>query len=122
MPRAFVTGLKGTMLSPDERARGVITASAGNHAQGVALAGQQLGCRAVIVMPESTPDIKVDAVKRRGGEVVLAGSSYDDAYAKALEDGFKQPVSFLHTREAIDHLNKVRDDFMQYKDLLRQKK
>ena len=44
------------------------------------------------------------------------------AYAKALEDGFKQPVSFLHTKEAIEHLNKVRDDFMQYKDLLRQKK
>ena len=109
-------------LSPEKLKRGVICASAGNHAQGVALSAARLGCRAVIVMPESTPDIKVDAVKRRGGEVVLAGSSYDDAYAKALEDGFKQPVSFLHTKEAIEHLNKVRDDFMQYKDLLRQKK
>ena len=53
---------------------------------------------------------------------VMQQITKDPAYAKALEDGFKQPVSFLHTREAIDHLNKVRDDFMQYKDLLRQKK
>ena len=65
--------------------RGVICASAGNHAQGVALSAQTLGTRAVIVMPESTPQIKVDAVRARGGEVVLAGASYSDAYARALE-------------------------------------
>ena len=53
---------------------------------------------------------------------VMQQITKDPAYAKALEDGFKQPVSFLHTKEAIEHLNKVRDDFMQYKDLLRQKK
>src|SRR6266700_8288243 len=68
-------------------AKGVIAASAGNHAQGVALAAQRLGCRAVIVMPVTTPRIKVDAVAARGAEVVLVGDSYDEAYrhAKALE-------------------------------------
>src|SRR6266478_2149209 len=68
-------------------ARGVIAASAGNHAQGVALAAQRLGCRAVIVMPVTTPRIKVDAVVGRGAEVVLVGDSYDEAYrhAKVLE-------------------------------------
>ena len=64
--------------------RGVIAASAGNHAQGVALAAQKLGCRAVIVMPVTTPRIKVDAVAARGAEVVLHGDSYDEAYAHAL--------------------------------------
>jgi threonine dehydratase len=63
----------------------VICASAGNHAQGVALSAAKVGCRAVIVMPTSTPGIKVDAVKSRGGEVVLFGDSYDEAYAHALE-------------------------------------
>lgn len=62
---------------------GVIAASAGNHAQGVALAGQALGLHAVIVMPETTPAIKVDAVRRRGAEVVLAGDTFDDAFAHA---------------------------------------
>ena len=61
--------------------RGVIAASAGNHAQGVALAAQRLGCRAVIVMPVTTPRIKVDAVKARGAEVKLYGDTYSDAYA-----------------------------------------
>ena len=67
--------------------RGVIAASAGNHAQGVALAAQRLGCRAAIVMPVTTPRIKIDAVAARGAEVVLVGDSYDEAYrhAKALE-------------------------------------
>jgi len=62
---------------------GVIAASAGNHAQGVALAAQTLGLRAVIVMPETTPAIKVDAVRRRGAEAVLVGDAFDDAYAHA---------------------------------------
>ncbi|MDK4688615.1 threonine ammonia-lyase, biosynthetic [Kingella negevensis] len=65
--------------------KGVITASAGNHAQGVAMSAQKLGCQATIVMPETTPQIKVDAVKARGGNVVLAGVSYNDAYDHAMK-------------------------------------
>lgn len=65
--------------------KGVITASAGNHAQGVALSAQKLGCEAIIVMPETTPKIKIDAVKARGGKVVLAGVSYNDAYDHAMK-------------------------------------
>ncbi|MDH5212029.1 MAG: pyridoxal-phosphate dependent enzyme, partial [Betaproteobacteria bacterium] len=71
---------------PRERLKkGVIAASAGNHAQGVALAAQKLGCRAVIVMPVTTPKIKVDAVAARGAKVVLHGDSYDEAYAHAIK-------------------------------------
>src|SRR5262245_5958423 len=65
--------------------RGVIAASAGNHAQGVALAAQRLRCRAVIVMPVTTPRIKIEAVAARGAQVVLHGDSYSEAYAKAAE-------------------------------------
>ncbi|MBL8490800.1 MAG: threonine ammonia-lyase, biosynthetic, partial [Rhodocyclaceae bacterium] len=83
-------------LSPAQRKRGVIAASAGNHAQGVALSAQKMGCRAVIVMPTTTPQIKIDAVKKRGGEVVLAGDSYDEAYAAALELEKKQKLTFVH--------------------------
>src|SRR4029450_1379972 len=71
-------------LSPAERARGVIAASAGNHAQGVALAAQRLGCEATIVMPVTTPSIKIHAVEARGAKGVLAGDSYSDAYARAV--------------------------------------
>ena len=80
---------KLSKLPPELLARGVICASAGNHAQGLALSAQKMGVRAVIVMPTTTPLIKVDAVRRRGGEVVLAGESYTDAYAhaKALKRG-----------------------------------
>ena len=70
-------------LSDEERARGVIASSAGNHAQGVALAARRLGARALIVMPETAPRIKVDAVERLGAEVLLAGDSYDGARARA---------------------------------------
>jgi threonine dehydratase len=77
-------------------ARGVIAASAGNHAQGVALAAQRLGCRAVIVMPVTTPRIKVDAVAARGAQVVLHGDSYTDAYAKAMELKKKRGLVFVH--------------------------
>ena len=70
-------------LTPEERARGVIASSAGNHAQGVALAARKLGVQALIVMPETAPRIKVDAVERLGAEVLLAGSSYDEAKEKA---------------------------------------
>ena len=70
-------------LSREELDRGVICSSAGNHAQGVALAAQKRGIRAVIVMPITTPTIKIDAVRKLGGEVVLSGDAYDDAYAHA---------------------------------------
>ena len=71
-------------LTATQLKRGVICASAGNHAQGVALSAKTLGCRAVIVMPTTTPALKVEAVRARGGEVVLAGESYSDAYQHAL--------------------------------------
>jgi len=77
-------------------ARGVIASSAGNHAQGVALAAQRLGCRAVIVMPITTPRIKVDAVAARGAEVVLHGDSYSEAYAKAMQIKKKRGLAFVH--------------------------
>src|SRR6476619_8426178 len=76
--------------------RGVIASSAGNHAQGVALAAQRLGCRAVIVMPVTTPRIKVDAVAARGAEVVLHGDSYDEAYAHALGLKRRRGLTFVH--------------------------
>ena len=77
-------------------AQGVIAASAGNHAQGVALAAQKLGCRAVIVMPVTTPRIKVEAVAARGAEVVLHGDSYSDAYARAMQLKRRRGLSFVH--------------------------
>ena len=69
-------------LTKEQLAKGVIAASAGNHAQGVALTGKKLGIKATIVMPNSTPDIKVDAVRRLGGNVVLFGATFDEAYAE----------------------------------------
>ncbi|MFQ6334759.1 threonine ammonia-lyase, biosynthetic [Methylophilus sp. 3sh_L] len=83
-------------LTPEALQRGVICASAGNHAQGVALSAQKMGCRAVIVMPTTTPAIKVNAVRARGAEVVLFGDSYSDAYAHALEVEKKQGLTFVH--------------------------
>ncbi|GAA3967093.1 threonine ammonia-lyase, biosynthetic [Allohahella marinimesophila] len=76
---------KLAQLSEAERQRGVITASAGNHAQGVALAAQQLGIRAIIVMPQTTPEIKVNSVRSRGAEVVLIGDAFDEAAAHAAK-------------------------------------
>src|SRR5262245_29429505 len=76
--------------------RGVIASSAGNHAQGVALAAQKLGCRAVIVMPVTTPRIKVDAVRARGAEVVLVGDSYDEAHAAARRLERRRSLTFVH--------------------------
>ena len=76
--------------------RGVIAASAGNHAQGVALAAQKLRCNATIVMPVTTPQIKVDAVRARGAHVVLHGDSYDAAYAHAKNISQKQKLTFVH--------------------------
>ena len=83
-------------LSPEERQRGVICASAGNHAQGVALSGQRLGCRTVIVMPQTTPKIKIDAVTALGGEVVLFGDSYDEAASRAREIEAQDGLAFVH--------------------------
>ena len=83
-------------LAPEVLKHGVIAASAGNHAQGVALAAQKLKCRAVIVMPTTTPLIKINAVKARGAEVVLFGDSYSDAYVKALELEETEKLTFVH--------------------------
>ncbi len=83
-------------LPPQKLARGVIAASAGNHAQGVALAAQKLGCRAFIVMPVTAPKIKVDAVAARGARVVLHGDSYDEAYAHAMKLKRRLGLAFVH--------------------------
>jgi threonine dehydratase len=87
---------KMAQLSAEHLARGVICASAGNHAQGVALGARRLGCKAVIVMPVTTPRLKVDAVHALGGEVVLHGDSYSDAYVHALELEAAQGLTFVH--------------------------
>ncbi len=83
-------------LPAEALARGVIAASAGNHAQGVALAAAKLGVHAVIVMPVTTPEIKVDAVRHLGGEVVLDGDNYDAAFAFALRLGAERGLVFIH--------------------------
>ncbi|MBA3591082.1 threonine ammonia-lyase, biosynthetic [Methylibium sp.] len=83
-------------LSPAQLERGVICASAGNHAQGVALSARKLGCRALIVMPVTTPQLKIDAVRALGGEVVLHGDSYSDAHAHALELEQAHGATFVH--------------------------
>lgn len=83
-------------LSAEALKQGVIAASAGNHAQGVALAAQKLHCRAVIVMPTTTPQIKINAVKSRGAEVILVGDSYSDAYVHALALEKSENLTFVH--------------------------
>ena len=83
-------------LPPEQVSKGVIAASAGNHAQGVALSAQRLGCRAVIVMPVTTPAVKIEAVRGLGGEVVLFGDSYSDAYDHALTLQKTQGLTFVH--------------------------
>ncbi|MDD4726723.1 MAG: threonine ammonia-lyase [Tissierellia bacterium] len=87
---------KISKLTEEEKARGVITSSAGNHAQGVAFAAQKLGIKSVIVMPKHTPLIKVEATRKYGAEVVLEGEAYDDAYAKALELQKEYGYVFVH--------------------------
>lgn len=92
-------------LGDAERARGVIAASAGNHAQGVALAAARLGMNAVIVMPESTPTVKIDAVRRLGGsqvEVLLVGDSYHDAQAAAQRLQIERGSVFVHPFDDLD--------------------
>ena len=96
---------KMAALDAAERARGVIAASAGNHAQGVALAAAKLGVRAVIVMPVTAPQVKVDAVRRFGGdfvEVVLAGDSYSDAQAAATRIEAERGLVFVHPFDDLD--------------------
>ncbi|HIY60286.1 MAG TPA: threonine ammonia-lyase [Candidatus Eisenbergiella pullistercoris] len=87
---------KISTLSDEERSRGLITASAGNHAQGVAYAAKAYGCRAVIVMPTITPLMKVNRTKSYGAEVVLWGDVYDEACAKALELAEENGYTFIH--------------------------
>lgn len=87
---------KISTLSEDERKRGLITASAGNHAQGVAFAAQAYGTKAVIVMPTSTPLIKVERTRGYGAEVILYGDVYDDACVKALELAEENGYTFIH--------------------------
>src|SRR5262245_31718709 len=89
-------------LTPEQLKRGVICASAGNHAQGVAFSASKLGCRALIVMPTTTPQVKIDAVRAFGGEVVLHGDSYSDAYAHALTLQKKQRLTFAHPSDDPD--------------------
>ncbi len=83
-------------LSADERGRGVIASSAGNHAQGVALAARRLGVKALIVMPKTTPAIKIDSVRDLGAEIVLHGSSYDDAKARADQIARERGLVYVH--------------------------
>ncbi len=83
-------------LEPDELARGVICSSAGNHAQGVALAAKRRGVRACIVMPVTTPRIKIEAVRALDGEVILHGDAYDDAYAYARALSASEGLIFIH--------------------------
>ncbi|MGB3296803.1 MAG: threonine ammonia-lyase, biosynthetic [Phormidesmis sp.] len=87
---------KMAQLSPETLKKGVIAASAGNHAQGVALGANRLGTTAIIVMPVTAPQMKVDAVKAGGGLVVLHGDTYDDAYAHACQLAAEKGLTFIH--------------------------
>lgn len=107
-------------LGKEQRECGVIAASAGNHAQGVALSASKFGIKAVIVMPESTPLTKVNGVKNYGAEVILHGTNYDEAYAYAIEHAKNNSLTFIHPFEdedviagqgtlALDILDKCQD-------------
>lgn len=87
---------KISTMTEEERAKGLIAASAGNHAQGVAYAAKLYGCRAVIVMPTTTPLIKVNRTKNYGAEVILHGDVYDEACAYAIELAKKEGLTFIH--------------------------
>jgi threonine dehydratase len=91
---------KMAQLDAEQLARGVICASAGNHAQGVALSARKLGTKALIVMPVTTPKVKIDAVSALGGTVVLEGESYSDAYQHALKLQAEQGLVFVHPAPA----------------------
>ena len=89
-------------LTDQQRGKGVIAASAGNHAQGVALSAQRLGIPAIIVMPTTTPPIKVEAVISYGSEAILFGDSYDEAYAHALQLATRKKLTFIHPFDDVD--------------------
>ena len=93
---------KMAKLSQDEKKRGVIASSAGNHAQGVALAGNMLGIRTTIVMPRYTPLIKVEATRNYGADVVLEGEDYDGAYKRAIELQEERGYTFVHPFNDMD--------------------
>ncbi len=93
---------KISTLTDEERERGLITASAGNHAQGVAYAAQKYGCKAVVVMPTGTPLIKVNRTKGYGAEVILYGDVYDDACAHALKLAEEKGYTFVHPFDDLD--------------------
>lgn len=86
-------------LSEEQRQSGVVAASAGNHAQGVAFSAQKFGIKATIVMPDSTPLTKINGVKHYGAQVILAGTNYDEAYAYALQYGEENSLVFVHPFE-----------------------
>jgi len=90
------------LLSDEAKANGVIAASAGNHAQGVALSGSKLGIKTTIVMPKITPDIKVKGVESWGGRAILHGNNFDEAYAHAIYLSKKDKLTFLHPFDDID--------------------
>jgi threonine dehydratase len=83
-------------LSDEQRAKGVIAASAGNHAQGVALAARRLGIQAMIVMPRTTPGIKVESVRALGAKAILHGDTYDEAYGRAVDLAEEKGMVFIH--------------------------
>ncbi len=87
---------KITPLTPEQREKGLVTAPAGNHAQGVAYSAKKLGVKATIVMPVQTPFIKVESTKSYEAEAVLHGSSYDDAYERAQEITLEKEGAFIH--------------------------
>ena len=93
---------KISTLSDEDRKKGLITASAGNHAQGVAYAAKEYGCKAVIVMPTATPLIKVNHTKEYGAEVVLYGNDYDEACAHAIELAKEKGYTFVHPFDDLD--------------------
>lgn len=93
---------KISRLSPEARAKGVVTASAGNHAQGVALAASRLGVRAYIVMGENTPSIKVEAVRALGGKVILKGDSFDEAAEVALLMAKNEGYTYVHPFDDVE--------------------
>ncbi|HIB28367.1 MAG TPA: threonine ammonia-lyase, biosynthetic [Candidatus Thioglobus sp.] len=93
---------KISSLTPDQAAKGVVASSAGNHAQGVALSAKKLGIESVIVMPLSTPKIKVNAVEQLGGKVILHGDVYDDAYQYAKQLEQEQDLVFIHPYDDIE--------------------
>ncbi len=93
---------KLSALSESQKSKGVIAASAGNHAQGVALSAKKLGIKAVIVMPQTTPYIKVRNVKGYGAKVILHGDTFDEAYEHACSLKLEQDYDFIHPYDDVD--------------------